>query len=307
MRFFFVAAAAAFIVPSGVRAQDFIASNQLDMVQNWQMSSNIAAVNVLMNQRNLGGVDPNTGRSLTANGTPAAINSSAAKFMPSLARRKSNLTSFMNKSRKVDPAGAAKMEALFARADPIEGLRGPLATYGLRIDNVADAYATYWMQAWQAANGDTSDPSRATAQAVRTQSLRALSSTPEFSGASDATKQEFAEALLIQASMISASVDTYKNDPNMMRQLGAAVRKGAKASGLDLDAMTLTDEGFVPTRKTGAADPAPGTPEQALAANTAPVPVAENDTSPPYLLMAAAGGAGIGGVFLIGKMMGRRG
>jgi hypothetical protein len=71
--------------------------------------------------------------------------------------------------------------------------------------------------------------------------------------------------------------------------------------------MKLTDEGFVPSGKTGAVDPAPGAPDQALAANSAPEPVAATDTSTPYILLAAAGGAGIGGVVLLGKMIGRRG
>ena len=141
-------------------------------------------------------------------------------------------------------------------------------------------------------------------QAVKQQSANALASTPEFSTANDATKQEMAEAMMMQAMLISASVDTYKDDPAMMRKLGAAVRKGAKASGLDLDTMTLTDDGFVPAKKTGAADPAPGTPETALAANASAVPAG---ASPPYLLIAAAGGAGLGGVFLLGRMFGRRG
>lgn len=36
--------------------------------------------------------------------------------------------------------------------------------------------------------------------------------------------------------------------------MAAAVRQGTKASGVDLDAMTLTASGFVPVRRHGAAD-----------------------------------------------------
>jgi hypothetical protein len=227
-----------------------------------------------------------------------------SRFIPSVPRRKANLASFVAKSRASDPAGSAQMAQLFASTDPIVALGRDLQPYGLRTDNVADAYTVYWVQAWQAANGDTSDPSRATMQAVKRQSASALAATSEFGAATDATKQEMAEAMMVQAMLISASVDVYKDDPNMMRQLGAAVRKGAKASGLDLDAMTLTDEGFVPARKTGAVA---GKGDTRLAdADTGNAPVT-NDNSPPYLLMAAAGGVGVGGVFLIGKAMGRRG
>jgi hypothetical protein len=229
-------------------------------------------------------------------------------FEPSVTRRRANLAKFVEKTRATDPKGAAKMATMFASSDPIAMLGAGIAGYGLRTDNAADAYTVYWMTAWQAAHGDTSDFTRSQAQAVKAQSAGALVATPEFIAANDATKQEFAEAMMVQAMLISASLDTYKNNPAMMRQLGAAVRKGAKASGLDLDAMTLTDQGFVPSGKTGAADPAPGAAEQALAANAAATPpVAANDTSPPYILLAAAGGAGLGGVFLLGKMMGKRG
>ncbi len=225
-------------------------------------------------------------------------------YSASQSRRRANIETFIKKSSTVDPKGAAQMAQLFASTDVIVALGRDLQPYGLRTDNVADAYAVYWVQSWQAANGDTNDPSRATMQAVKRQSANALASTPEFSTANDATKQEMAEAMMVQAMLISASVDTYKDDPAMMRKLGAAVRKGAKASGLDLDTMTLTDEGFVPAKKTGAANPAPGTPETALAANASAAPAG---ASPPYLLIAAAGGAGLGGVFLLGRMFGRRG
>ena len=237
-------------------------------------------------------------RSLTAF-RPATL-----AYSPVQSRRRANLAAFVEKSRKVDPRGAAQMQALFASTDPIAALGRDLTRYGLRTDNVADAYAVYWVQAWQAANGDTSDPSRAAMQAVKAQAANAIATTPEFATATEATKQEFAEAMMVQAMITSASVDTYKGDAGMMRKVGDAVRKGARASGLDLDAMTLTEEGFVPVRKTGAIDP---TPDQQQASAT-PAPAAPaTDKSPPYALMAAAGGAGLGGVFLLGKMMGRKG
>ena len=227
--------------------------------------------------------------------------SASSKYAISLTRRRANLAQFVEKSRKSDPAGAKQMAALFAKSDPIEALKIPLGTYGLRVDNVADAYTTYWMQAWQAAHGDTSDFTRGQTLAVKAQAARALGSTSEFATATDVTKQEFAEAMLVQASLIAASIEVYKNDPAMMRKLGDAVRKGAQASGLDLDAMTLTEQGFVPSGKTGSLNPAPN--QQQASATPAPTAPA----TPPYALMAAAGGAGIGGVFLLGKVFGRRG
>ncbi len=229
-------------------------------------------------------------------------------FRSSAARRQANLANFVSKSRKVDPVGADKMAQLFASTDIIGMIDQKMQqTYGMRANNVADAYAVWWVSAWMGAKGRSDDATPGQMAMVKRQASNALASTPEFASASDASKQELSEAMLVQAAMIQGAIDAYKSDPAMLAKTRAAIAKGATGMGLDLSTMTLTEEGFIPARKTGAAEPAPGTPEQALAANTAPVPTAANDTSPPYLLMAAAGGAGIGGVFLIGKMMGRRG
>jgi hypothetical protein len=228
-------------------------------------------------------------------------------YAPSIARRRVNSAAFVKRLAKIDPSGAAQLSDLLSANDMISQMGTVLAPYGLRTDNVADVYATWWTQSWQAAHGDTSDPSRATMQAVKRQTQNALASAPVMSTMNDAAKQEMAETMLLQAGLTASFVDTYKNDPAMMRKLGTAVRKGAMAVGLDLDSMTLTEKGFVPSGRTGATGPAPGASEQALAAKVAPAPEAANDKSPPYVLLAAAGGAGLGGVYLLGKMMGKFG
>ena len=71
---------------------------------------------------------------------------------------------------------------------------------------------------------------------------------PEFAGASDAEKQEFAEALLIQAYLIGSASYQLRSNPAQLRAIGNAVRQGARANGIDLDSMTLTDAGFVATK-----------------------------------------------------------
>jgi hypothetical protein len=229
-------------------------------------------------------------------------------FRISPIRRKANLAAFIDRIRSADPTGAAGLEKLFASTDVIDQMGIGLAKYGLRNDNVADAFATWWTQSWQAAHNDASDPSRETLQAVKRQAVDGMLATSTMRTMNDATKQEFAETLLVQSMLFSSYVDSFKNDPAMMRKLGAAVREGAKASGLDLDSMTLTEQGFVPSGKTGAADPAPNAAKQALATNNVTTPsVTANDKLPPYLLLATAGGAGIGGVFLISKIMRKRG
>jgi hypothetical protein len=116
---------------------------------------------------------------------------------------------------------------------------------GLRVDNVADAYAVYWISAWEAAHGiGNSDTPRTQAQAVKAQAAQALLIAPEFAWSTPAQKQEFAEALLIQSLLISASMQSVVDDPTQIDAVGKAVRRGASAMGLDLDAMKLGPNGF---------------------------------------------------------------
>ncbi len=237
-----------------------------------------------------------------AQATRASVNTA---FMASPARTRDNLEKFVEKTRASSPAGAAQMSALFASTDIIAEMdRLMQQTYGMRANNVADAYAMWWTSAWNGAQGRNDDPSAGQMAMVKRQAANALAATPEFVAANDAGKQELAEALLVQAAMIQGAIDEYKSNPAMLAKARAAIRQGAKGMGLDLNTMTLTDEGFVPARKTGAVA---GKGDTRLAgADTGNAPVT-NDNSPPYLLMAAAGGVGVGGVFLIGKAIGRRG
>ena len=119
---------------------------------------------------------------------------------------------------------------------------------------------------------------------------------------------EFAveQALLVQAALIEAYVDNAKSDPALMKKVKAAIAQGAKGMGLDLYKMTLTSDGFVPDKRGSAIDEddlqsGSESDEQALA-STEP---AESGESPNYALIAAAG-AGLGGMFLLGKVMGRK-
>jgi hypothetical protein len=233
------------------------------------------------------------------------VNLASMTYRADKTQRRVNIDRFLGDIRKKDAAGAAQLANVFANVDVIGQISSEIARYGLSGTNVADAYAVYWISAWEASRGIVGNQTtREQSLAVRDQAARAFQSTPAFAKSTNAERQEFAEMLLLQAALISSNMESTSSDKRAQRELSNAIRQGATAMGLDLDAMTLTDQGFVPSGKTGAADPAPGAPEQALAANDAPAPAAVN---PPYVLMAAAGGAGIGGVFLIGKMIGRRG
>ncbi len=215
---------------------------------------------------------------------------SSLRYAPSKARRSANLATFIAKTRAADPKGAADLRKLFAEGDFIEKIGALVAPQGLRIDNVADAYALWWITAWQAAHGTNDTPSRAVLGAVRQQAANAVVATGEIAHASDAQKQELAEALWVQSALIDGAVEQAKRDPSRLRAIGDAVRQGAKGMGLNLDAIDLTSQGFVPV---------------GVGQNDAPATTPEPGSAAPYGALAlAAGGMGVGGFLMLRQRRG---
>lgn len=220
--------------------------------------------------------------------------------------RQQNLDRIVKKTAANDPAGAKEMERIFANADVIAEIGQGIAPFGLKTNNVADAYTVYWMTAWQAANQDNSDFDAPTVASVRQQSADILMSVNAFVRADDGIKQELAEIYLVQAALIQAVADNARSNPQLRSQLATAVKKGAKVSGLDLGRMTLTAEGFVLNgRKTDAASETESGAEKALAADEPADGTGVSGTE--MALLAAAGGAGLAGVFFVGRAMGKKG
>ncbi|WP_294256295.1 DUF6683 family protein [uncultured Sphingomonas sp.] len=212
------------------------------------------------------------------------------RYTPSKARRTANLATFVQKTRAGDPRGAADLQKLFAEGDFIEKIGALVAPQGLHIDNVADAYALWWITAWQAAHGNNDTPSRAVLSAVRQQAASAVAATGEIAHASDAQKQELAEALWVQSALIDGAVEQAKRDPSRLRAVGDAVRKGAKGLGLNLDAIDLTSQGFVPV---------------GVGQNDAPSTTPKPGSTAPYGALAlAAGGMGVGGFLMLRQRRG---
>ncbi|MET3725842.1 DUF6683 family protein [Sphingomonas trueperi] len=218
------------------------------------------------------------------------VDMSALRYTPSKARRRANLANFVQKTRAVDPRGAADMQKVFAEGDFIEGIAGIVQPLGLHIDNVADAYACWWINAWQAAHGQYEQTEPALAATVSAQAARAISATGEMARASDAQKQELAEALWVQATLIEVAIEQAKGNPARLREIGDAVRKGAKGMGLNLDAIDLTSQGFVPV---------------GVGQNDAPSTTPKPGSAAPYGALAlAAGGMGVGGFLLLRQRRG---
>jgi len=170
------------------------------------------------------------------------------RYTPSHERRIANFANFVARSRPGNPQGAEDLAKLFSSQDVIEGMKAPLDAVGLRIDDIAGAYAAWWINAWQASRGRDEDVSRTMAIAVRDQAARAITSSGMLRGASDAAKQEMAESLLIQAALIAAAMEQSKGNAALTRAIAAVASQGARGMNVDLTAMDLTEHGFVPAQ-----------------------------------------------------------
>ncbi|MGL5837642.1 MAG: DUF6683 family protein [Sphingorhabdus sp.] len=226
-------------------------------------------------------------------------------YAPVKSRTRANLQTFVSKTRATDPATATQMERLFASTDVIGAIGSAMQGVGLNKNNAADAFAVYWIAAWQASVGEIETASPAAYQAVAAQAASGLSQSPEFAAATDAQKQEMAEALMVQMAMIDAHKEDAAGSSAKSKALAKAVTKGAAAYGLELGNMVLTEEGFrkgKPKKRADASD-ATGQDETAMAANSGK----DQSLGPINLaLIAAAGGAGLAGVFMLGKTMSKK-
>ncbi|SAI58854.1 Uncharacterised protein [Bordetella ansorpii] len=176
-----------------------------------------------------------------------SVNSSDPLFTyrPSAAVRRANYARFVERSRAVDPQGAAQLEHVFKTEDLMGKADQWMQTYGLTATNVADATSVYLMSAWLASRGRSEDPDRASMRAVRDQVASAIAATPAFRKASDAQKQELSEAMIIQAIMISQYVDAAKAQPSLMAAVQNAAVSGAKNTfGFDIRQMALSARGL---------------------------------------------------------------
>ena len=165
-------------------------------------------------------------------------------YNPSAAVRQRNIARLIKDIRVNDPDAAEKLERTFASNDLIDRMGEIMVASGLNQNNLADAYAFYWTNAWQAFSGHNQDLSKTEIVAVRSQTARILLATPQFRTATDAQKQEIAEMMIIQTIFVSASIDSAKSDPTQLANAKASIAKGAKNFGLDFDRMTLTPQGF---------------------------------------------------------------
>jgi ketosteroid isomerase-like protein len=253
-------------------------------------------------------------KSLSESSRPAPMATpQSLTFTPSQTQRKKNIADYVSSVAKIAPDYAPQLVAEFGDGAVFDQYGQMLGGIGLDANDLGDNLAVWWITAWEAAQGRPVETNPASFGKVKAQVARILSEKA-LTAMSNADKQRYADSLTIQTLVLTNQIDQVNGNPAMARQLADGIKAGAKTMGFDLDAMTLTEDGFVSAkgRKTGAADGTskatnPAAVETAIAANASGNSDAAKDTITQWALIAAAGGAGLAGVFLFGKAMGRKG
>jgi hypothetical protein len=198
---------------------------------------------VLENSRSKSSPNPNINNPKQSLVSISSKRLASLEFKPSVKLRQQNLSRFLAKLRASDSPGAGQIEQI-SPVNVAMAINKSMASVGLKSNNVADAYAVYWTNAWIGSRGQNEDLPKAQMIAVRNQAANALLLNPKFTSATNIQKQELAESMILQAILISATIDNTKSDPVLLEKVKVAIAQGAKGMGLDLDRMTLTPQGF---------------------------------------------------------------
>ncbi len=169
---------------------------------------------------------------------PAALN-----FAVSDALRAADQQKFIEGLRASSPDAANDL----AGHDLIGMLGTAIAPYGLKTDNVGDAFTAWLMINHGLVTGDDSDPTPAQIEGTRKMTTAALLAMPDLVAAGDADKQSMADTLLLQALLNQMMIDALKQEnpagvPAAQEQIRAATRD----MGLDLGNLEMTANGLAP-------------------------------------------------------------
>jgi hypothetical protein len=176
---------------------------------------------------------------------PSAATLAKLTFTPSLPLRKQIMAEYFRGLKELNPEAGGQMEAALGQVDIIDMAGQAIAKYGLKTNDMADAYAVYFASAWSGATGYTPDLTKEQVAGVQAMSRNALTSSKDMLALSDEKKQRFTEMMIVAGIMNSILVDAVKDDPAATAKVAADIKAGAKEFGIDTDAFKITPTGIV--------------------------------------------------------------
>jgi protein tyrosine phosphatase (PTP) superfamily phosphohydrolase (DUF442 family) len=143
------------------------------------------------------------------------------------------------------PTGADQFAAVISSGQLMNLYAQSAAKYGLKSNDVADAMTSYLLVQWIIVNDVRTDPSRASAQGVRSQVVAILKNSPQLR--SEQMRQMVAENLIYQAVFLDSfrDVSVASGNPAQIQQLAQATNQSSMGQfGIDFRKLELTNEGF---------------------------------------------------------------
>lgn len=146
-----------------------------------------------------------------------------------------------------NPQQVADLEKIIGSGDMLREFDKILRRYGYDPTNLGDVLAAHLLISWEVVNDRDSRQSPDGQRAVRRQLIGPLAAVPEVAAMSDADKQAQAErtAYLTMVSALTYQSMKQAGNRQALTALAANVRQGLQRSGVDLQGVSLGDDGLV--------------------------------------------------------------
>ena len=172
------------------------------------------------------------------------VSESQLTFTASPTVRKEAVDGFVAAMSQASPELGTQLGAAFGGADVFAQIDAGLEPFGLKTNNIADAYTLYMVNAWMASQGNRDQNTRAQADGTKAMVMATFSATPDLLKLDARQKQLFADSLVLNAmlydSMLQATADNVQATQNVQGEVTAA----AKLLGIDLSLFSMTPNGL---------------------------------------------------------------
>ena len=201
-----------------------------------------AAAQGIFDKPPIAGAAPDAPSAQTAPATQTPAVRGPLDFEVSTELRKQNQQKFLSAMDATYP-GVFTAEA--HEQDLMALLGQALEKYGLRVDNLGDAFTAWLMISHSIVTQDEAEPTPEQVAGTKKLAEDAMLALPDLTQMSDADKQTTAEALLLQAMLNETVYDvTKEHQPDNLQKVIEDVRSAARESSIDLDKFVMTPNGL---------------------------------------------------------------